>query len=260
MSRLYPIASGSSGNCTYIANGNDGILIDAGISAKAITDGLALAGVDPLTLRGIFITHEHTDHISGLRVFSKKYGLPIFASEQTAAAITAAGAADESAITVIEDSIPAGSLNITRFATSHDCPGSSGYRIDFGDGRCCAVCTDLGYVSDTVRQALTGCKAVLFESNHDVAMLQKGPYPEVLKRRILGDKGHLSNNACAVELPRLVESGTTHIILGHLSRENNRPDIAHTSAAAALMEKKMAEDIDYILYVAPPKNGKVIVF
>ena len=115
-------------------------------------------------------------------------------------------------------------------------------------------------MSDTVRQALTGCKAVLFESNHDVAMLQKGPYPEVLKRRILGDKGHLSNNACAVELPRLVESGTTHIILGHLSRENNRPDIAHTSAAAALMEKKMAEDIDYILYVAPPKNGKVIVF
>ena len=84
MSRLYPIASGSSGNCTYIANGNDGILIDAGISAKAITDGLALAGVDPFTLRGIFITHEHTDHISGLRVFSKKYGLPIFASEQTA--------------------------------------------------------------------------------------------------------------------------------------------------------------------------------
>ena len=260
MSRIYPIASGSSGNCTYIADGSDGILIDAGISAKAIADGLSLAGVDPSKIGGIFITHEHSDHISGLRVFANKFDLPIFASEKTAAAITESGSACSDRITVIDDAFSIGSLSVERFDTSHDCPGSSGYRVNFKDGRSCAVCTDLGYVSDTVRNALTGCKAVLFESNHDVSLLQKGPYPEMLKKRILGDKGHLSNNACAVELPRLVESGTTHIILGHLSRENNRPEIAHTCAAAALMEKGMAEDLDYIMYVAPPKNGKVIVF
>lgn len=260
MSRIYPIASGSSGNCTYVADKNDGILIDAGISAKAITEGLALAGVDPSHIGGIFITHEHSDHIAGLRVFANKFGLPIYASKMTAEAIAAAGAAETDRITVIDSALSIGSLSVERFDTSHDCPGSSGYRIEFADGRSCAVCTDLGYVSDTVRNALTGCKAVLFESNHDVSLLQKGPYPEMLKKRILGDKGHLSNNACAVELPGLVENGTTHIILGHLSRENNRPEIAHTCAAAALMEKGMEEDLDYIMYVAPPKNGKVIVF
>ena len=107
---------------------------------------------------------------------------------------------------------------------------------------------------------MTGCNAVLFEANHDVAMLQKGPYPPHLKARILSDKGHLSNTACAKELQWLVQSGTTRIVLGHLSRENNRPEIARSSATAALMDCGLIEDEDYTLYIAPPKNGKAIIF
>ena len=128
------------------------------------------------------------------------------------------------------------------------------------DGKKCAVCTDLGFVSAEVHSALTGCEAVLFESNHDVAMLQKGSYPPHLKNRILSDKGHLSNVSCSAELSKLVDSGLTRIVLGHLSRENNRPEIARSTTTAALMDKGMVEDSDYTLYIAPPKNGKAIIF
>ena len=261
MSRLFPIASSSSGNCTYIGHGKDGILVDAGITCKGIVDGLASGGIDPKTLGGIFITHEHTDHIQGLRVLVKKYGIPIFASNQTASALLLTDVSEVAEhIHVIDSSVTVGSLNIERFSTSHDCIGSSGYVIHLPDGRKCAVCTDLGYVSEEVHHALTGCAAILFESNHDVNLLQKGTYPPHLKNRILSDHGHLSNVSCAAELQRLIETGTTHIVLGHLSRENNRPEIARRCTVAALMDKHMAEDRDYTLYIAPPKNGKAIIF
>ena len=261
MSRLFPIASSSSGNCTYIGHGKDGILVDAGISCKGITDALALGGIDPKTLGGIFITHEHIDHIQGLRVFVKKHKIPVFASPITARAMLDENLEEiEDYIHIIEGDIQIGDMLVRRFATSHDCEGSSGYVINMPDGKKCAVCTDLGFVSEEVHHALMGCNAILFESNHDVAMLQKGSYPPHLKKRILSDKGHLSNIACSAELQRLVESGTTRIVLGHLSRENNRPEIARSCTVAALMDKHMVEDEDYTLYIAPPKNGKAIIF
>ncbi len=260
MARLFPIASSSSGNCTYIGNGKDGILIDAGISCKGIVDALACCAVDPKTLGGIFITHEHTDHIQGLKVFTKKFGIPIFASRLTATALLSEIPEIENHIQIIEADVGVGDMLVSRFATSHDCVGSSGYVITLPDGKKCAVCTDLGYVSEEVHRALSGCNAVLFESNHDVALLQKGSYPPHLKNRILSDKGHLSNVACSVELQKLVDSGTTRIVLGHLSRENNKPEIARSTAMAALMDKGMVEDQDYTLYIAPPKNGKAIIF
>lgn len=261
MSRLFPIASSSSGNCTYIGHKSDGILVDAGISCKGIADALNLCAVDPKTLRGIFITHEHTDHIQGLRVFVKKFKIPVFASKFTAQGLLDNGLEEiEDYIHIIDGNVGFGSMQIERFATSHDCVGSSGYVIHLDDGKKCAVCTDLGFVSEEVHQALTGCEAVLFESNHDVAMLQKGSYPPHLKARILSDHGHLSNVASSAELQRLVESGTTRIILGHLSRENNKPEIARSCATAALMDRGLVEDQDYTLYIAPPKNGKTIIF
>ncbi len=260
MSRLFPLASSSSGNCTYIGCGKDGILVDAGISCKGIHDALSLGAVDPKALGGIFITHEHTDHIQGLRVFVKRFQVPVFASALTANALITELPELEDHIHIIEADISVGDMCIRRFATSHDCAGSSGYVVYLPDGKKCAVCTDLGFVSEEVHKALTGCSAILFESNHDVAMLQKGPYPPHLKTRILSDKGHLSNVACATELQRLVESGTTRIVLGHLSRENNRPELARGSATAALMDCGLVEDQDYTLYIAPPKNGKAIIF
>ncbi len=260
MSRILPIASSSSGNCTYIGHKTDGILVDAGISCKGIVDGLSAAAVDPSALRGIFITHEHIDHIQGLRVFTKKYKVPVFASVTTASALINAVPEIEDSLHIIEAPISVGELSVERFATSHDCEGSSGYVIHLPDGKRCAVCTDLGYVSAEVHSALTGCEALLFESNHDVAMLQKGSYPPHLKTRILSDKGHLSNVSASAELSKLVESGLTRIILGHLSRENNKPEIARSTARAALMDKGMVEDSDYSLYIAPPKCGKAIIF
>ena len=261
MSRLFPIASGSSGNCTYIGHGKDGVLVDTGIACKGIVDALSLGAFSPEALGGIFITHEHTDHIQGLRVFVKKYNIPVFASEKTVSALMQTDVAEvQDCLHIIDTKVGIGDLLVERFATSHDCDGSSGYVIHLPDGRKCAVCTDLGYVSDEVHTALSGCTAVLFESNHDVSMLQKGSYPPYLKNRILSDKGHLSNVACSAELRRLVESGTSRIVLGHLSRENNRPEIARSCAIAALRDKGMVEDLDYTLYIAPPKNGKAIIF
>lgn len=261
MSRLFPIASGSSGNCTYIGHAKDGILIDVGISCKAVTDALISAAVDPAELRGIFITHEHIDHINGLRVFVKKYGVPVFASVLTVEALMRLGMSEiEDKLCVIDSSVAVGELFVERFDTSHDCKGSGGYVIHLPDGRKCAVCTDLGFVSEEVHRAISGCSALLLESNHDVAMLQKGSYPEHLKKRILSEHGHLSNVACSAELARLIDSGTTRIVLGHLSRENNRPEIAKSCAKSALMDKGMTEDEDYTLYIAPPKCGKAIIF
>lgn len=260
MSRIFPIASGSSGNCIFIGHKGDGILIDIGLSCKAITDALNQIAFDPKTLKGIFITHEHIDHISGLRVFAKRYNIPVFASEETASALIYQVPELESNLHILEHKVGLGEVEIERFATSHDCDGSSGYVIHLSDGKKCAVCTDLGFVSAEVHSALNGCNTVLLESNHDVAMLQKGPYPPHLKNRILSDKGHLSNISCAVELAKLVDTGTERIILGHLSRENNRPEIARITATSSLMDKKMIEDSDYTLYIAPPKNGKAIIF
>ncbi len=260
MSRIFTLASGSSGNCTYIGCGKSGILVDAGISAKGITEGLAAVAADPKDILAIFVTHEHIDHISGLRVFANKYNIPIFASEGTAAAIECNTCISKELLNTFSSSVAVGDMEITRFATSHDCEGSSGYTVLLPDGKKCAVCTDLGYVSEEVRRAIKGSTALVLESNHDVNMLQKGTYPEHLKRRILSDKGHLSNNACSKELGDLVESGTTHIILGHLSRENNKPELARISAVAALVDRKMTVDEDYRLYIAPPKNGKAIIF
>ncbi|MBE6798284.1 MAG: MBL fold metallo-hydrolase [Ruminococcaceae bacterium] len=260
MSRIFPIASGSSGNCTYIGHGRQGLLVDAGISARAITNALADAAIDPQSICGIFITHNHIDHISGLRVFADKYSIPTFATKETVDGIVKSACNCPKDIHIIEGDIAIGNFSVRSFPTSHDCPGSCGYVITLPDETRCSICTDLGVVSEEVRLAITGSVAVLLESNHDITMLQKGSYPEHLKRRILSDHGHLSNVLCAKELPKLVKNGTTRIILGHLSRENNDPDIAKSCAVAALMDNGFRENDDYILYVAPPKNGKVILF
>lgn len=258
MSKFYPLASSSSGNCIYIGHGKSGLLVDAGISAKCIIEGLSKAAIEPSSLIGIFITHEHTDHIQGLKTFAKKFNIPVFSSKKTKESLTTL--IPELDITAFEETVEIDEFKITRFSTSHDCDGSSGYVITLPDGRKCSVCTDLGYVSDEVHSALVGSDAVLLESNYDLFMLQNGSYPEHLKRRILSDKGHLSNNNCAAEVAKLIKSGTTRIILGHLSRENNRPEIASGCTAARLLDDKLLENEDYLLYVAEPKNGKVIIF
>lgn len=261
MSRICPLFSGSTGNCTYIGTKNGGILTDAGGSLKKITAALQLAGGELNEIRAVAVTHEHTDHIKGLRVLLNKTNAALIASEKTLEAISSQNIIPPHTrlITVGDSPLEFEGTLINRFPTSHDCEGSSGYTFTLYDGKKVGICTDLGVVTDAVRQAITGCKALLLESNHDVEMLKRGPYPPLLKMRIMSDSGHISNSACAAELARLLENGTERFILGHLSQKNNTPQLARSSAEAALMDIGAQNGSDYILTVASPDGNGVTV-
>jgi len=161
---------------------------------------------------------------------------------------------------ITEDGIELEGMRITPFATSHDTVKSWGYKIETADGRTAAVATDTGCVTDAMHAALTGCDLVYIESNHDVAMLMNGSYDPWLKQRVMSSRGHLSNDACAVELQYLVSTGSTRFVLGHLSRENNRPELAESTAAGALDSLRMRRGIDYTLDVAPPCGLGLTIF
>ena len=260
MARICPLFSGSSGNSTYIRDDlGNGILIDAGVSCKRLEMAMLATGSDFSSLCGIAVTHEHGDHIAGIKTLLKRTNIPLFATEKTLIGLEEKGAIPIGAdLRVIEDGFEIGDIAIKRFATSHDCEGSSGYSLLLKGDKKITVCTDLGIVTDEVKQNLKGSDCVLFESNHDVEMLRRGPYPPPLKLRILSDKGHLSNNACAEQLPFLLQNGTTRIILGHLSRQNNLPTLAKMTAQNALSLAGAKENEDYILTVAKPENNGVI--
>lgn len=261
MAKFFPIFSGSRGNAAYIEANGHAVLIDCGCSLRAIRNALAANGFSPDAIQAVLITHEHTDHISALRTLVKNTALPLYMSEQTAAAVQAADILPATCtVHTFSQFAETGDFSVRRFATSHDCAGSSGYRITLPDGRQVAVCTDLGVVTDEVRSGVTGCELIMLESNHDIHMLQAGSYPYPLKQRILSDHGHLSNTACAAELPALVEAGAKRFVLAHLSHENNRPQIAAAAAKAALLDKKMQEGSDYLLYVAAQQNNRYISF
>ena len=260
MAKISAMFSGSRGNCTYIASGNSSLLVDVGVSAKQVLSALEQRMFDPNKLGGIFITHSHTDHISGLRVLLKKLNIPVYATKETLGSLILADVFNsKSRYYDIEDSPEIFmDIDVSFFRTSHDCEGSGGFVFEFTNGEKAAVCTDLGYVSDTVRSAITGAKTLVIESNHDVGMLQNGVYPFSTKQRILSDEGHLSNVACANELPQLIENGAVNIILAHLSRDNNTPDLASVTSKSVLIEKGFKEDLDYKLSVAAPSGGKII--
>lgn len=261
MARFCTLFSSSSGNSVYIGSGTGGIIIDAGVSAKRIALGLAEHSIDPCSIHAIFVTHEHTDHISGLRALASRHGIRVYATNGTLAELERMDrlCAKFSAMPMEPQGISAGGMLVYAFETSHDCAESCGFIIRTPDDRKIGICTDLGHVTDTVRQALLGCDLVMLESNHDVMMLQNGSYPYPLKRRIQSDVGHLSNTLCAAELAALIDSGTTRIVLAHLSRENNHPDVALATARAALCSHRMVEGQDYLLSVAPREGGRMMI-
>lgn len=261
MSRICPLFSSSEGNCTYIGTKDGAILIDAGASFKGIKQAAEEAGGSMDEIAAVLITHEHNDHIKGLKTLLNKTGARVLASEKTLVALEGLGAIPEK---IKSEAIEAEKreilgMEITRFATSHDCDGSSGYSILLPDGKRFSLCTDLGIVTETVRESLLKSDCVLIESNHDIEMLKRGPYPPLLKMRILSDRGHISNNACSAELATLLKSGTTRFILGHLSQNNNTPLLAQSAAEAALMSVNAVNGKDYLLSVAKPKGNGVTV-
>ncbi len=262
MSRICPLFSGSTGNSTYIGTKNGGILIDAGASMRALCSALERAGGSYEEIFAIAVTHEHIDHIKGLRPFLNKSNAKLIASKETLETLIKQDKVPEKTevIEIDNEGLEINGIKITRFATSHDCLGSSGYSLFLPDGKKVGVCTDLGVVTDEVRKAITGSDTLLIESNHDIEMLKKGPYPPSLKMRILSEKGHISNVACAAELKGLLKSGTTRFILGHLSQNNNTPLIAKTQAEASLIDMGAENGRDYLLSVAKPQENGVVVF
>ncbi|MBQ9106830.1 MAG: MBL fold metallo-hydrolase [Clostridia bacterium] len=235
MSRVCSLFSGSKGNSTYIRCGQTSVLVDAGVSARMLNNRLKEYGTDLCDINAIFITHEHSDHIKGLEIITKHHNIPVFATEGTIRGMIAAfPVLAEADLRVIGDGEAVGELSVTAFSTSHDANQSCGFLLAGSDGKKTAVCTDLGYISESVKCAVRGCDMVIIESNHDVNMLKNGVYPAVLKHRILGMHGHLSNDACAQFLPELIDCGTTRVILGHISEENNTLPLALQTSTRAL--------------------------
>ncbi len=261
MSIICPLFSGSTGNSTYITTEKSSILVDAGVSAKAIIEQLSLRGGDISSIKAIAVTHEHSDHIKGLKPLLKKSGAMLLASEKTLERLISLDVVPASCKTVALDDgyFEIGDIAINRFATSHDCEGSSGYTFMLPTNKKFSLCTDLGIITDEVSSALKGSDLVLLESNHDVEMLKKGPYPPHLKVRIMGEKGHISNNICAGELKKLFNNGTEQFILGHLSQNNNTPVLARATAEASLMDLSAENNKDYLLKVASPVGNGVSV-
>jgi phosphoribosyl 1,2-cyclic phosphodiesterase len=215
-------------------------------------------GDDIQNVKAIFVTHEHTDHIKCISTLLKNLKIPLVCSEGTLNALALADKIPKGTEVITENGFFVADIKATRFSTSHDSLESSGYTFCLPTGEKVGICTDLGIVTDEVRNALTGVNTLLFESNHDIEMLRRGPYPPELKLRIMSDKGHLSNNACATELKHFLKNGTTRFILGHLSQHNNLPALAQSSARAALMDIGAVENRDYRLNIAKPSSNEVI--
>ncbi len=229
--RLCSIASGSSGNCIYVGSKATHLLVDVGISGKRTECGLNSLGVAARDLDGILITHEHADHISGLGVMARKYGIPIYATGGTIKAIQACksvGAIDSNLFYEVKEDVKLviKDLTINPMKISHDAAQPVAYRIAHGKKKV-GICTDLGVYNDYTVECLRGMDALLLEANHDVNMLQVGPYPYYLKQRILGERGHLSNENSGRLLSRILHDKLQTIILGHLSHENNLPQLAY---------------------------------
>ncbi len=261
MARFCPLFSSSSGNCIYLGNSDAAILVDAGVSCRSILNALDDRDIDPSSIKAVAVTHTHGDHIGGLKTLIKKLSIPVIASSETITYLKEHDILPEDGQAIIADSeIDICGIKVNSFCTSHDCEGSRGYSFTLPDERRIAVCTDLGCISDEIRQQLIGCDLVMLESNHDINMLKRNPnYPPPLKDRILGECGHLSNGQCSSLLPCLVKGGTTRIVLAHLSAQNNLPALAISSARAALTEAGFREELDYILYVAPINGGKMFI-
>ncbi len=261
MGKFYPLFSSSSANASYIGGRNAGILVDAGASCKKIMEALDRNGLQPKCVQGIFITHTHSDHVKGLRVLAGRLKVPVYATSQSLEKLAQDGQipAGIEMVPVETGAISCGDCEITAFPTMHDAPGSCGYRIRTADDKLCAACTDLGVVTPEVRDALCGCDMVLLESNYDIGMLRSGPYPPELKRRIMSEYGHLSNEDSASFAEYLVQNGTTRLLLGHLSPHNNTPQAAAQAAAQGL--RNFTNGMDYLLGIAPVETqGGAVIF
>lgn len=234
--RLCSIASGSSGNCIYVGSDTTNILVDTGISGKKVEFGLNALDLTMKDLDGIFVTHEHSDHVKGLGVIARKCGIPIYATAGTIRAMEengSLGKMPEGIFHTIQEDVSCkiGDLEVRPFQISHDAAQPVGYCVHHGEKKV-GIATDMGTYDEYIVDNLTGLDALVLEANHDVNMLQVGSYPYYLKRRILGKRGHLSNEDAGKLLCRLLHDNMKDIFLGHLSKENNYEALAYETVCA----------------------------
>ena len=262
MAKIVPLFSSSKGNSYYIQGNGSAILVDAGRNLKQLELAMTANELSMRDVCAVFVTHEHTDHISALKVLLKRYDIPLYASRGTLDYLTSYDKVPACArLSVIEDVIETGDFRVQRVETSHDAAEPCGYFITTPDGRRVSVVTDTGYLTEDAKKAISRSHLAVVESNHDVDMLREGMYPYILKKRILSDNGHLSNAACAEALPDFVGAGLTRIILGHLSEENNTPHLALNESIDSLNRAGMVLNADYTIDVAPVvTNGRSVAF
>ena len=240
--------SGSSGNCSVVRCGQEYLMLDMGKSCRTTLNGLKELGLAVSDLKGILVTHEHTDHIQGLKVFLKHYNVPVYGKADTLEKLAEADLVPPATeLIAIQDRQEAiGSFGVHSFPTSHDVP-CCGYRIQTEDGRTMTMATDLGAITPEVHHALHGADLVALESNYDLNCLQMGRYPYQLKRRIQSDRGHLDNAVCAAKVLELLQQGCKKFALCHLSRENNTPDLALATVRSAIQMAGILPEKDVVI-------------
>ncbi len=244
--RICALYSGSGGNAVLIETEKTRILIDAGKSARTLCRALSSVGVDMADVDAIFITHEHTDHVSALEVLTKKHRIPIHVTAPSAGRFDGRGCPCLCDCLVRHEpyyTAEVGDLRIRSFRTPHDARMSVGYRIETESGEAIGYATDVGYVTQEIADALVGCEAVVLESNHDPEMLQNGPYPYDLKKRIRSNRGHLSNPDSAAFAAGLAQMGTRAFLLAHLSEENNEPSLALEECERAISDPRIRIEV-----------------
>lgn len=231
---IAPLFSSSAGNCTYIEAGNTAVLVDAGVAGNQVEQALNSLGKKAGNLKAIIISHEHSDHIKGAGVLSRKYDIPIFANTATWEQMRRkVGEIAVKNVRLADGEFFVGDLCMSPFAIHHDSADAVGYCI-YSGAKKIAIMTDTGKVTEKMIAEIAGAQVVLLESNHDINMLKSGKYPAHLKKRILSNHGHLSNEDSAAVAFRLCQSGTKGLLLAHLSRENNYPELAYKVVATHL--------------------------
>ena len=259
--RFSVLASGSSGNAIYIENDHHSFLVDAGLSGRKLEELFASIGKKMSNLDGILVTHEHSDHVKGLGIVARKHKVPVYANEKTWKAMDGlVGAIPvEQRFHFDMDTIKSfGALDIESFAVSHDAADPMFY-VFHENGRKLSLITDTGYVSDRMKGIIQASDAYVFESNHDIGMLQMGRYPWSVKRRILSDVGHVSNEDAAVAMSEVMAEKPTRIYLSHLSKDNNMKELARMSVEQTLKTKGIVVGEYVNLYDTDAKTATDLV-
>lgn len=258
--KMCSLRSSSKGNATIIYSETTKILVDCGISGKVLCDAMCQAGLVPDEIDAMVITHEHSDHTKGVGVVARKYNIPVFATYGTWTAMQkSVGEIPDECRRIFDVHMPfeIGDIKVNAFDIPHDAAEPVGYRFECGESKA-AVATDIGIMSEELLENIKGCYTVLLESNYDLFMLEAGTYPYELKCRIKSDKGHLCNDDAALTVRDLVKSGAKKIILGHISPENNYPDLAFETTKLCLASNGIIVGKDVDLHVAK-KDGIVMI-